>query len=53
MEQQRKWDKENLWIPKYSKANVISPEPLVTTPHSSNPTPGILLHILGGSWASC
>jgi len=46
MIQQKKRNKENFQIPKDSKKEImrwISPNHLATTPHSSNPTPGVLL----------
>ena len=54
--QQRKWDKENLWIPKHSKATMMRrhlSEHWVATSWSSNPTPRILLCTMVRSQASC
>jgi len=53
--QQRKWDKENLWIPKHSKAIMIKQRPShwLTAPYSSSPTLGTLPHRMVRSQASC
>jgi len=54
--QQRKWDKENLWIPKHSRLqwwNGTPPEHWLTAPHSSSPTLGTLSCMMVGSRASC
>jgi len=49
MIQQRKRNKENFQIPKDNKSKMMRQHLLVTSPYSSNPTPGALLWTIDGS----
>jgi len=53
MRQQRKRDKENLQVSRYSKANMIRQHFSQSLGNSSNPTLEIFFHTIGGSRASC